>query len=168
MKASWWLVVLCSLSTVAIAGDDKSKSTKESSDSDARILSAAEVQKYMAPYADSVGDCYKKHGLNQKTSSGDVRIGLIIHRDGSVFRVRTRARGVKGKALGECIEKLSKKWSFPPRRGFTHAVVPFYYLKTQSKGAGPMESCWSAKGCPKKRHHRRVKRRETKSEKGGK
>ncbi|MBT8494938.1 MAG: AgmX/PglI C-terminal domain-containing protein [Deltaproteobacteria bacterium] len=137
------------------AGGDKAK--KDEVDVDKRTLSAASVVKYLTPYADSIRACYGKHGLAQKKATGDMRLELIIHRDGSVFRLKVYAPGVKGKALGKCITKLSKKWSFPPRKGFTHVLVPFFYLRTKAKGAGPTITCWSARGCPKKRRAQRAK-----------
>jgi len=139
------------------AGDQDSKKAKPTAkaDVDKRILTAKEIQEYLTPYVAKIDGCYNRHGLKQKKSTGDLKIEMVIHRNGSIHRTQVYAPGVPGKALKKCIEKLSKDWSFPPRKQFTHAIIPFFYLQTKTPGAGPQHSCWNPRGCPKKRAKQR-------------
>ncbi len=136
-------------------GNDKS-SRSAKADKEKRILTAAEIQRYMTPYTANVQKCYAKHGIADKKSTGDLKLELIIHKDGSVWRINVVAPGVKNKKLYSCVKDLAKKWHFAPRKGFTHALIPFFYLKSKEK-AGPLYSCWNPKGCPKKRRAQRKK-----------
>jgi len=165
MRSIWLFALLALLVPVqAGAGEEPGKKL----DMDKKILSAADVQKYLTPYEAKIGACYKQHASHHATSTGDLKLELIVHRDGSIFRIHVAAAGLKGKELkplSDCITALSKEWSFPPRSGFTHVLIPFFYLKTEAKGAGPLESCWNPRGCPKKRRAQREKIRGKKDSK---
>jgi len=154
---------------VAGAGEDKpAKKKLPPADMEKKILTAADVVKYLTPYEAKIGACYQQHAIAHPKSTGDLKLELIVHRDGSIFRIHVMAAGLKGaegKGLSDCITALSKDWSFPPRSGFTHVLIPFFYLKTDAKGAGPLESCWNPRGCPKKRHAQREKIRGPKGSK---
>ena len=104
---------------------------------DADSLTAKELHKYFEPYLVGVRDCY---AANAKTGDGTLRLELIIHRDGTVFKFGFTAPGVPSKAIQEldhCLRPLSETWHFPVRRGFTSAVVPFLFVHTHAPGAGP-------------------------------
>lgn len=123
---------------------------------DRKLLSAAEVQHYFTPYEPAVQRCYLSHATNRE-AAGTLRLELIIHRDGSVFRFGFVAAGVRKpwlERLDRCLRDLSGTWRFPVRYGFTNAVLPFIYVKSHAPGIGPYESCWSPRGCPSKKGKR--------------
>jgi hypothetical protein len=117
---------------------------------DRRTLTAKEVSKYFEPYRPAVKACYIDHATN-KTAQGILRLELIIHRDGKVQRFGYAAPGVVkpwSDRLDRCLRALVSTWSFPVRRGFTSAVIPFTFVRTHAPDAGPYESCWDPRGCP--------------------
>lgn len=119
-------------------------------DVDQPTLSAAALEVALTPYLPMVRACY----LGQVTSpraTGHLRLELIIHRDGTVFRQTAVAPGVPARErrrLDACLRKTIATWSFPVRRSFTTTAVPFYFQRTRATGAGPKPSCWSPRGCP--------------------
>lgn len=116
----------------------------------APTLSAKEVATYFEPYLPEVRGCYLANARS-KTADGTLRLELIIHPDGKVFRFGFVAAGVVKPwlpRLDACLRKLPPAWSFPARRGYTSAVLPFLFQRTRAPGAGPIESCWDARGCP--------------------
>ncbi|MEO8702165.1 MAG: hypothetical protein ABI867_19130 [Kofleriaceae bacterium] len=113
-------------------------------------LTAQDVQRYFAPHLASVRSCYLAHGRG-KRADGSVRLELIIHPNGSIYRFDLVAPGVDAPWLGKldrCLRALVPTWHLPPRKGFTTAIIPFLFHKTSSPGAGPIESCWDPRGCP--------------------
>jgi hypothetical protein len=122
-----------------------------------RILSQKELEAAMAPHVPAIQGCYKSHAANQKSAKGTLQLEMLIRPEGKVQKLWVRAEGVKGPKLEECIQELSNAWVFPKKPGFTNAIVPFYFQKTNARGTGPLESCWSAKGCPDKRRPKKAK-----------
>jgi hypothetical protein len=137
----WLPLVLAGvLARSAVAGPD---------DPD-RTLSARDVQTYFAPYVPGVRACFLANAKG-KHVSGVLRLELIIHHHGRIYRFGFVAPGVEKPWLAKldtCLSALAKTWRFPVRKGFTSAVLPFVFLKTSAPGAGPIESCWDARGCP--------------------
>jgi hypothetical protein len=139
---SRWIPILlvCVFARVVSAGPDASD----------RTLSAREVQTYFAPYVPAVRECVIAYGKGRH-ATGALRLELIIHHHGHVYRFGFAAPGVEKPWLGKldtCLRGLAKTWRFPVRTGFTTAVLPFLFLKTSAPGAGPVESCWDPRGCP--------------------
>ncbi|CAN5790962.1 hypothetical protein BH11MYX2_BH11MYX2_07780 [soil metagenome] len=133
---------------LALAGPSSSFGAPD--DLDLHTLSAAEVAKYFAPYVPDVRGCYVKYAKS-KEATGVLRLELVIHHAGWIFQFGFAAPGVTRPSLPRldaCLRTLSKTWKFPVRKGFTSAVLPFVFLKTNAPGAGPIESCWDPKGCP--------------------
>ncbi len=122
-------------------------------------LSRVDIEEAIAHDVDAIAQCYKRYAVKQNKASGDLRIELVIHRRGYVKFVEVVAPGVRGKKLDRCVRKFAEGWSFPERRYFTTTAIPFFFLKTEAKGAGPMHSCWSAKGCPTRRRAVRKRNR---------
>lgn len=115
-----------------------------------KTLTARDVQKYFEPYVPEVRSCYLNHARG-KNLTGELRLELIIHRNGSIYRFGFVAPGVDKPAhrrLDACLRALVPTWRFPVRTGFTTAVVPFLFHKAKAPGSGPIESCWDARGCP--------------------
>lgn len=126
-----------------------------------RHLTAADVTRVASAWVDSIGACYKKHGLRHKKATGALRIELVVHHMGFVKRVDVVAPGVKGKRLRRlerCIAAFVRGWKFPRRRFYTAASLPFYYQRT-GRGGTPIKSCWAAEGCPDDRRKARKRRR---------
>ena len=148
MKAA--LVILATLLLGATTAAAQSGAIKPRTTRDAKTMSADEVEHYFAPYAAETRECYLRHA----TRGGDLRLDIIIHRDGSVFRLWTdtsRADARAAKRIEACVQRLAKRWHFPPRLGFTRAIVPFHFQKTTAPNAGPLRSCWRARGCSVRR-----------------
>lgn len=119
-------------------------------DREGETLSAKEVSKYFEPYLPEVRTCYLANARGKQVD-GTLRIELLIHPSGKVFRFGFVARGVVKPwlpRLDACLRKLPSTWTFPVRGGFTSAVLPFLFQRTTAPGAGPIESCWDARGCP--------------------
>lgn len=113
-------------------------------------LSAQEVAHNFEPYVPGVRDCYLTHARG-KDVDGTLRLELIIHPSGTIFRFGFTAPGVTGPRLGKldaCLRTLVPSWHLPARKGFTSAVLPFLFQRTSAPGAGPIESCWDPRGCP--------------------
>jgi hypothetical protein len=135
------LVSLCAMTAVATAGGEQASPPE-----DGRTLTGAEIDRYLAPYRAEIRHCY----LGSATG-GSLDLQMIIHRDGSVYQLKVITPGIAPRAarrIDRCIQKLAREWHFPVRRGFTHATVPFRFVRTIAPGAGPQPSCWSKRGCP--------------------
>lgn len=115
-----------------------------------RILSREELERAIAPHVPAIQGCYKTHAAKQKRARGELRLEMLIRPEGVLQKLWVVAPGVRGDGLSKCIKKNSESWRFPEKPGFTNAVLPFFFLKTHAEGAGPLHSCWSAKGCPDK------------------
>ncbi len=119
-------------------------------DDPSATLTAAEVQQAFAPYLTAIRGCYLANARG-KDVAGTLRLELIIHPNGSMFRFGFAAPGVRPPWLGKldtCLRALATSWHLPERKGFTTAVVPYFFQRTAAPGAGPIESCWDARGCP--------------------
>ncbi len=112
-------------------------------------LSANEIQHVVFAYDEELSACYRDHALGQPRATGAMNLEIIIHRNGTLFRLEVNAPGVRGKQLDRCVRKVAESWRFPPRKGFTTAEVPFQYVRTRIPGAGPYRSCWNPRGCPR-------------------
>jgi hypothetical protein len=127
-------------------------------DTDARTLTADQIEHYAASYYSAIRACYVEHGLPAKGASGELALRLVVHRNGYIHDVSVDAPGVKGKALRNletCIRLQVMEWHFPVRRDFTTAILPYYFLYLDVPGAGPQYSCWNPRGCPPKTASRR-------------
>ena len=122
-------VMCCALAAHAGTGDNPDQPT----------INAKDLRKYFEPYVLPVRDCYASYAQGSDVD-GNLRLELIIHRDGSVFRFGFDAPGVTGawlRKLDTCLRTLSESWHFPVRGGFTTAVLPFFFQRTRAPGAGP-------------------------------
>ena len=112
-------------------------------------LTAKELATYFEPYVADVRGCYLASATKEAT--GALRLELVIHRNGMVEQFAFAAPGITARPLAhldDCLRALAKTWHFPERRGFTSAVIPFLFQRTNVPGAGPIESCWDPRGCP--------------------
>lgn len=113
-----------------------------------RILTRTEIEAAMAPHVPGIAECYKRSTANQPQANGRLSLEMLIRPEGTLQSLWVRTPSVRGDNVARCVTKLSKNWQFPEKPGFTNAVVPFYFQKTNVKGVGPLRSCWQAKGCP--------------------
>ncbi len=120
-----------------------------------RILSRKEIEAAMAPHVDGISACYKTNAGSQKGADGHISLEMLIRPEGTIQKLWVVAPSITGAKLSKCVRDLSKAWRFPKKPGFTNAVVPFYFQKSRDPGAGPFQSCWSAKGCPEHRHRKK-------------
>jgi hypothetical protein len=160
------------LSVNASAGPKESEQDRSTEQADAdrraylrmqrnqRVLTQKEIEATIEPSVPAIMACYQAHASKQKDASGEMQLEMLIRPEGIVHRLWVRARGVKGPELNECVKKLADLWQFPKKPGFTNAIVPFYFQKTKAKGAGPLESCWNPKGCPKKQQKQQKKKKK--------
>jgi hypothetical protein len=147
-----WIAVALAVATTSARADQAPPPRPPlpaGGDVDARTLTAKEVDRYLEPYVDRIRACYLGRGKPPATRL--LRLELIIHRDGSVFRlgvVTPQLARATARKVEACVRAEAAGWHFPVRRGFTHVAVPFYFHRADPRGAGPYESCWSRRGCP--------------------
>lgn len=118
-------------------------------DVSAKTLTAKDVEHYLEPYVEGIRNCYLR--ASHPPSTRMMRLELIIHRDGSIFRLQVITPNLARPAARKvetCVRAASKEWHFPARSGFTHVAIPFFFHRADPAGAGPYESCWSPRGCP--------------------
>jgi hypothetical protein len=123
MKATTLAIAaLCVGTAVAAAGPYRD---------DQPTLNPKELHTYFAPYVPAVRDCYRENARGRGVK-GELRIELLIHRDGSVVSFGFHAPGVSDawlRRLDACLRPLSDTWHFPPRRGFTTAEIPLQFQR---------------------------------------
>jgi hypothetical protein len=146
-------IILLTTATAAWAGEPTMN--RRLLDVDRESLTAAEVERYAAPYRRAIKGCYLEHGQPAKTATGELALRLNVHRDGDVLDVAIDAPGVTGKrlrGLARCVRAQVATWHFPVRRNPTSVILPYYFLELALPGTGPQPSCWNRRGC---RHVRR-------------
>ena len=146
-RASAWcgMAPLVTWVGLAIAGDTGGPGDKLET-----MLTAKDLQKYFAPYVPAVRSCYVANARS-KAADGTLRLELIVHPSGSIYKFGFAAPGVTSPWLAKldaCLRELVPAWHFAVRTRFTTAVLPFMFVKTAALGAGPIESCWDPRGCP--------------------
>ena len=118
-----------------------------------QTMSAGEVIRYALPYLPRVARCYQRHALPDRRASGAMELYLVIARNGNVVHSEVNAPGLtvfRLAYLERCVKREVALWHFPIRKGFTNAVIPYYFLHTKTPESGPFPSCWNPKGCPTK------------------
>lgn len=111
----------------------------------AASLSSTEISAELAPFNADIQRCY-----TQRATGGDLAVTLVIGRDGGVVSLRADAPQVGGRTaarIERCIRSVVANVEFPARRNDTTAVVPYVFHKAEAPGAGPIHSCWRARGC---------------------
>lgn len=110
-------------------------------------LTGAEISAVTSKSLGKIRACYQPHVKKNKKATGKLEVKLIVHRDGTPFKVDVITPGIKSKRLERCVAAIANTWRFPMRRGFTETVVPYFFLRTHVAGAGPAYSCWKKTGC---------------------
>ena len=93
-------------------------------------LSPQEVSLYALPYRPGVAQCYRSHVKFDRYATGDIELYIVIARSGKVVYSEIDAPGVSARrvnALERCLKTEMSTWRFPARRGFTNAVLPYFF-----------------------------------------
>lgn len=104
---------------------------------DRHTLSPQEVALYALPYRPAVARCYRSHIKLDRQATGDLELYLVIARSGKVVYSEIRAPGVstwRTLGLERCLKTEMATWRFPARRGFTNAVLPYFFPRMQMNG----------------------------------
>jgi hypothetical protein len=112
----------------------------------AKELTQKEIDAQIAPVSADIRRCY----LDVATTAGKIDVKLVVHRNGTLHSVDVAVTGVAGKLakkISGCVRTLVAPLSFPTRRAFTTALVPFVFQKTTAPNSGPQHSCWTLRGC---------------------
>jgi len=120
-----------------------------SADRKERTLEPVEVEAHVKPYFSEIEKCYVG-AAGDIRGAGKLELDLVIHRDGSVFSLKVATPGLamaQAHRIENCVRGAVENAKFPVRRDFTTAIVPYFFQHTMAPNAGPMQSCWSAKGC---------------------
>ena len=131
------IVVVFATASTAEARNVATDKAPARAEETSRTLTAKEIQRTVMPTLPGLRTCYKKHALRYKKATGDVKFQLLITKAGKVREHKTIAPGVRGKKFTKCVDAVVASWDFPAKKGFTRAAVPFKFLKTHAKGAGP-------------------------------
>jgi hypothetical protein len=114
-----------------------------------RTLEPVEVEAHVKPYFTGIEKCYVD-AVGEMRGAGKLELDLVIHRDGSVFSLKVATPGLdmrQSQRVETCVRSAVANVKFPMRRDFTTAIVPYFFQKTNAPNAGPIQSCWSPKGC---------------------
>lgn len=114
-----------------------------------RTLDPSVVEAHVKPYFADIEKCYLGTAGNI-AGAGKLELDLVIHRDGRVFSAKVATPGLgtmQSARIETCVRNIVESAKFPVRRDFTTAVVPYFFQKTFAPNAGPIQSCYSAKGC---------------------
>jgi hypothetical protein len=117
-----------------------------------RDLAPEEIRARVKAFDVDIGRCYRDV-VGMRPGAGRLDITLEIHRTGIVDRIAIATPGLTAKLakrVDGCVRPLLAGMRFPARRVGTVATVPYFYQRTAARGAGPVQSCWSAKGCKAK------------------
>jgi hypothetical protein len=112
-------------------------------------LSPTDVTAQLRPHASTIERCYLERTADI-AGAGRLSLELTVSRKGKVLAIAVKTPGLPtklGVQIGGCIADSLEGVTFPPRRTYTTATVPFYFQRTAAPGAGPLLSCWSASGC---------------------
>ncbi|HET9626424.1 MAG TPA: hypothetical protein VFP84_33915 [Kofleriaceae bacterium] len=108
-------------------------------------LSGRDVSALVAPREAEIEHCYVA-----QAAGGKLDLTMVIGRAGNLISLTAAAPGLSSKAthqLEACVRTAVADLAFPARRHDTTAVVPYLFHKASAAGAGPVLSCWSARGC---------------------
>lgn len=104
-----------------------------------QTMSSDEVVRYALPHLPRIARCYKRHALPDRRATGDLVLYVSIARDGKVVHSEVTAPGVsvfRLAYLDRCVKNETATWHFPARKGFTNAVIPYFFLHTKAPVSG--------------------------------
>lgn len=118
-----------------------------------RALSAEEVHAQLRPVASEIEHCYVDRTAEIR-GAGHLELVLEVSRYGILEHADIKTPGLAPKLAKEidgCIRAAIAPVSFPVRKTFTTATVPYFFQRTAAPNAGPQLSCWNPAGCHTKR-----------------
>lgn len=106
---------------------------------DRDLLTQEEIKRVVADHAPEIRDCYERHGKQHRRATGEVNLGMVVEREGTVRRtsISVEAPGVKGDRFERCVVAKASQWRFPAKRSPTEFQYPFLFHHTKAPGAGP-------------------------------
>jgi hypothetical protein len=115
----------------------------------APALTANDVHAVLKPVAGEIEHCYLDR-TPEVRGAGQLDLVLTVSRRGELERVDVKTPGLSarvGKEIAGCIRTAVAPVSFPARRTFTTATVPYFFQRTATPNGGPQLSCWNPNGC---------------------
>ena len=116
---------------------------------DPAALSKDDVTARLKPVTDDIAHCYLDRAASIR-GAGKLSIELDIARSGALRDLSVKTPGLPSrlaKQIDGCIREAIATVSFPARKTFTTATVPYFFQHTAAPGAGPLLSCYAATGC---------------------
>lgn len=115
-------------------GKVRGKVTKMSSG--ARVkgsLSREEVSRVVNSHIHAIQACYERALMNNPGMSGRIVFDWVVTKSGRVKGVRVRSSTLGSAGVASCINKLIKRWKFPPPKGGDVTITyPFLFRSVQS------------------------------------
>jgi hypothetical protein len=112
-------------------------------------LTAQDVTAQLRPVADEIEHCYMDRTADVR-GAGHLELVLTVSRQGVLEHVDVNTPGLApkiAKDIAGCIRAAVTTISFPARKVFTTATVPYFFQRTAAPGSGPQLSCWNPNGC---------------------
>ena len=125
---------------------------------DDRGLTSDEVKAELRPVSEQIEHCYTDN-TREVTGAGHLDLVFTVSHRGGLDKLEVKTPGLSArvaKRVERCIREAVTPVSFPPRKGWTNATVPYFFQRTRAPNAGPQLSCWSPDGCPAKRAEKKV------------
>lgn len=89
-----------------------------------QTMSTDEVTTYALRYHPRIARCYKVHADKR---AGELRLYLVIARNGRVVHVDIDAPVLRRMPLERCVRNEVRTWRFPQRTGFTNVTIPYAF-----------------------------------------
>jgi hypothetical protein len=125
------------------------------------ILPPSAISRVVDAWQPMLRACWVAHATAAQRATGTLSLELVISREGIVWRRKLLAPARGNPPLERCVFRLVDAMRFPWRSGYTTAVVPFVFLQTRARGAGPLPGCYSLRGCRTPRRDVRTRRGAT-------
>lgn len=112
-------------------------------------LTAGEVETILKPVADEIEHCYMDR-TPEVRGAGHLELVLTVSRHGELQHLDVKTPGLPaklGKDITGCVRSAIAPVSFPARKEYTTATVPYFFQRTAAPNAGPQLSCWNPDGC---------------------
>ena len=112
-------------------------------------LTPDEVQATVRLVSEELEHCYMDR-TPEVRGAGHLDLVFTISRHGTVEKLDVKTPGLAprvAKEIDGCVRAAVAPISFPARKTFTTATVPFFFQRTAAPNSGPQLSCWNPNGC---------------------
>jgi hypothetical protein len=147
LNAAWALLFVRAMRVWALLSILLATATA-SADTKPKALSVTDITAQLAPVSQDIERCFLDRA---SATGGKLELVLTVTRKGAIESLAVKTPGLAAKLAKEidgCVRPLVEPVSFPARKTFTMATIPYLFQKTAAPGAGPQLSCWDAAGCP--------------------